>query len=140
MRSFRIEISLRFLLRFVFVSFILLPMVKIKPQQKRPAASGGREKKIVGTLTRTTRSAAGEVTEVEQYVNPPVDFLLLDAEKEPTRVALPSYIQVIEVLREKKGFSFREIAEWLSKRGVEADHNSVYRLYTKKVVGDPEEN
>lgn len=33
------------------------------------------------------------------------------------------------MLREK-GFSYREIADWLSDRGVEVDHNAVYRIYT----------
>jgi transposase-like protein len=36
------------------------------------------------------------------------------------------------MLREK-GFSYREIAEWLSDRGVEVDHNAVYRVYTNSL-------
>ena len=42
------------------------------------------------------------------------------------------YIEAIEILRNEKRFTFREIAQWLTKRfGIEADHNAVYRAYTK---------
>jgi hypothetical protein len=34
----------------------------------------------------------------------------------------------IQTLREK-GFSYREIADWVSQRGVDVDHNAVYRVY-----------
>lgn len=153
----RIVLFLRFFLRIVFVSFILIPTMKTKGQQKQRTVPSGREKKrIVATLTSTDLTpgatvdlrtgaieglAPGAVSRVEHFANPPVHLLLEEAEGEPTRVELPKYMEVIEVLREKKGFSFREIAEWLAKRGVDADHNAVYRLYTKKVVGeDPEGN
>ncbi len=44
---------------------------------------------------------------------------------------LEDYIVAIETLRDKK-FTFREIAEWLGKNfGIQADHNSVWRAYTK---------
>lgn len=44
---------------------------------------------------------------------------------------LEDYIEAIRILRDKK-FTFREIAEWLGKEfGIEADHNSVWRAYTK---------
>jgi hypothetical protein len=39
-------------------------------------------------------------------------------------------------LREEKRFTFRAIAEWLTKRGIEADHRSVYRAYLAAI---PEE-
>jgi len=44
---------------------------------------------------------------------------------------LEDYSDAIETLRDKK-FTFREIAEWLRKNfGILADHNSVWRAYTK---------
>ena len=44
---------------------------------------------------------------------------------------LEDYIDAIETLRDKK-FTFREIAEWLGQQfGIHADHNSVWRAYTK---------
>ena len=44
---------------------------------------------------------------------------------------LEDYCDAIQILREKK-FTFREIAEWLEKEfKIEADHNSVWRAYTK---------
>ena len=41
---------------------------------------------------------------------------------------MSAYCPVIATLR-GKGFSYREIAEWLSERGVDVDHNAVYRVY-----------
>jgi hypothetical protein len=44
---------------------------------------------------------------------------------------LEDYSDAMRILREKK-FTFREIAEWLKKEfGIQADHNSVWRAYTK---------
>ena len=66
----------------------------------------------------------------------PPDLLLERAEQESTRRALAEYSEVIRTLRDEKNFTFREIAEWLKDYNVEADHNAVYREYTK---GMPEE-
>ncbi len=63
-----------------------------------------------------------------QLEMPPPDALLREAEEEPNYRNLASYCPVIDKLR-SKGFSYREIAEWLTERGVEADHNAVYRVY-----------
>lgn len=44
---------------------------------------------------------------------------------------LEDYIEAIQTLRDKK-FTFREIAQWLSEKfGIQADHNSVWRVYTR---------
>jgi len=67
----------------------------------------------------------GEIT-----VLPFPEDLLREAEQEPNYQELDEYSDTIETLREK-GFSYREIAEWLKKRGVDIDHNAVYRIYTK---------
>ena len=55
--------------------------------------------------------------------------LLKEAEKETGHGDLKSYARVIATLR-RKGFSFREIAEWLNARGVTTNHNAVYRTFT----------
>jgi hypothetical protein len=51
--------------------------------------------------------------------------------EELDRQLLADYADTIKVLRDEKRFSFREIAEWLQGYGVDCDHNSVYREYTK---------
>jgi hypothetical protein len=67
------------------------------------------------------------------YASPPDPRALFEeAEQEPNYRALCEYTPVISKLREK-GFSFREIAEWLSERGVDVDHNAVYRIYTNRL-------
>lgn len=58
--------------------------------------------------------------------------LLEQAEDEVGHSDLKQYLRVIVTLR-SKGFSFREIAEWLGKRGVPTNHNSVYHVFTKNV-------
>src|ERR1017187_3139735 len=60
---------------------------------------------------------------------PPPHFLLEQAEKESNRKLLQDYRETITVLRHDKGFTFREIAEWLTQNGVAADNNAVYRVY-----------
>jgi len=67
---------------------------------------------------------------------PPPHYLLEQAEKEPNRKLLEDYLDTITVLRKDKGFSFREIAEWLTQNGVAADYNAVYRIYTKGMPDD----
>ncbi len=63
---------------------------------------------------------------------PSPERLQLEAEGEPNYRDLSSYASVIGTLR-GKGFSYREIAEWLSERGLEVDHNAVYRVYTNSL-------
>ncbi len=91
--------------------------------------------------TRPPTAKKTETSVTQQEVQPPVvntppshaDTLLCEAEQEPDLNRLEKYIRVINELR-KKGFSFREIAEWLSERDVETDHNAVYRVYTKNLT------
>jgi hypothetical protein len=63
---------------------------------------------------------------------PPPEFLFREAEQEPDLLTLSAYLDSIQTLREK-GFSYREIAHWLSERGVDVDHNAVYRVYTNSL-------
>lgn len=55
--------------------------------------------------------------------------LLEQAQNETGHSDLKSYAATVATLR-KKGFSFREIAEWLNARGVPTNHNAVYRVFT----------
>ena len=71
--------------------------------------------------------------QVVQLENPPPEYLLEEAMKEPDRKLLEEYIQTIKVLRDNKRFSFREIADWLKEYGVIADHNAIYRAYSRSL-------
>ena len=53
--------------------------------------------------------------------------LLKEAQAQPSKQALPQLLPVIETLRDK-GYSYREIAEFLHQKGVEVDHTRIYRL------------
>jgi hypothetical protein len=57
--------------------------------------------------------------------------LRAEAEKEPSRRGLEDYLETIRLLKDKKGFSFREIAAWLEQHGLNTDHNAVWRTYSK---------
>jgi len=76
--------------------------------------------------------------EVVQRVLAPPEVVLQEAMAEPDRRLLEEYAEAIRVLREGKRFSFREIAEWLQEYGIECDHNSVYREYTKGLSDEEE--
>ena len=47
---------------------------------------------------------------------------------------LEEHRQAVEVLR-KKGFTWREIADFLTERGVVTDHTRVYRMFGKREEG-----
>jgi hypothetical protein len=59
--------------------------------------------------------------------------LRTEAQREPSRRGLEDYLETIQLLKEEKGFSFREIASWLQQRGLETDHNAVWRAYSKTI-------
>lgn len=54
--------------------------------------------------------------------------LLERALEEPNLLDLSEHQETIRVLR-AKGYSFREIADWLNGHGVETNHSAVYRVY-----------
>ena len=91
------------------------------------------------TKSKKTRAAKSEpkpqpsapVTIVSAQDPPSPGVLMQMAEDEPNRRELIEYREVIGILRRQKKFTFREIAEWLGERGVVADHNAVYREYTR---------
>ncbi len=59
--------------------------------------------------------------------------LRAEAEKEPRRRGVEDYQETIRLLKEDKGFSFREIAAWLQERGLNIDHNAAWRAYSKTI-------
>ena len=68
--------------------------------------------------------------EAQEFMADPTR-LVAEAAKEPSRRGLQDYSAAILLLKEEKGFSFREIAAWLGERGVRVDHNAVWRAYSK---------
>lgn len=66
---------------------------------------------------------------------PTVSELMAEADEEPDFLELSDYRPVIDRLR-SKGFSYREVARWLTGRGIEVSYGTVYRLCTR---GLPEE-
>ena len=62
---------------------------------------------------------------------PSPERLVEMAMEEADRRILDDYADAIRVLRDDKRFTFREIAQWLKQKGVQTDHNSVYRAYRK---------
>ena len=63
----------------------------------------------------------------------PADIAMF-AEQEDDRKPAETHISAIQVLRDRKNFSFREIAEWLKSFGVKVDSNAVYRAYMNKAL------
>jgi hypothetical protein len=69
--------------------------------------------------------------EQEEFMADPTQ-LQAEAQKEPRRRGLVDYRETIQLLKDDKGFSFREIATWLKQRGLNVDHNAVWRAYSKE--------
>jgi hypothetical protein len=77
------------------------------------------------------KSKSRNAVEVTQAGPTPPEIVFLEAKEEPDRRLLEEYADSISVLRDEKRFTFREIAVWLQEHGIQCDHNSVYREYTK---------
>jgi hypothetical protein len=127
----------------MLVSFLYVRTVMAK---KRIKKSKGRPKKKappkIETVTASSPAAAVSPSPetatsgvLGEEVWPSPDRLFREAEGEPNYRNLSAYSDTIGMLREK-GFSYREIAEWFSERGVSVDHNAVYRTYTNSLPGD----
>jgi len=119
----------------MFVLFVCIVRMK---QKRTPKQKGKSDVSTEQAHTETASHAEPSVVQTSeclQTVNVPTvcgpappDVVHHAAEGEPDRRQLREYSDSIRVLREK-GFTFREIAEWLHGYGVEADHNAVYRVY-----------
>jgi hypothetical protein len=101
-------------------------MAKKQDARIEPAPKESTAKPAEGSANAPEKPQAVSVP--TEYVAAPPEVVFADAEAEPDRRQLRDYSDSIRLLREK-GFSFREIAEWLHGHGIEADHNAVYRVY-----------
>jgi len=119
----------------VIPSGIFMGMTKKQRKSKGKKAAAVAPSPAASVSDKSAKGGAVPpvVTELEF---PPPHFLLEQAEKEPSRKLLADYRDTINVLRKDKGFSFREIAEWLTQNGVAADYNAVYRVYIKGLPDD----
>lgn len=104
--------------------------MKKKHGRKEQKTSAKKTARKVASTPASPAKGLISVSSVE--VPPSPDDLFQDAVQEPDYHALRAYAGSIKVLR-KKGFSYREISEWFSNRGVDADHNAVYRVYTNSL-------
>ena len=102
----------------------------MKPKQKHAKAKTSGIKKPAAEMEAIAQAVT--TVRADPSDGPDPGALLVEAEQEPDRWLLCDYEGVIDTLREKH-LSFREIAEWLSARGVQVDHNAVYRTYTKRM-------
>jgi hypothetical protein len=95
-----------------------------------------KNKKTQPAKPEATPQPSAPVTITHEGEPFPPHILFDLAEKEPNRLELVEYADVICVLRDEKKFTFREIAEWLNNYNVETDHNAVYREYTRCMPED----
>ncbi len=71
------------------------------------------------------------MTDEIEYELPDPEIVARAAAEAAAPRVLEDYIEAMRILRDKK-FTFREIAEWLVQNfRIQADHNSVWRAYTK---------
>ena len=106
----------------------ILPMKKIKNPQKRPSS------KPVDQQPNSSETGVAQASPVligATLEHPPAEYLVELARGETNRKLVEGYKEVIRVLRNEKGFSFREIGQWLTNNGIPANYNDVYRVYTK---------
>ena len=58
------------------------------------------------------------------------DKVLAAAKAAPQKIQLEEFRDAVETLREK-GYTWREIADFLNEQGVQTDHTRVYRTFEK---------
>jgi len=64
-------------------------------------------------------------------VKPLTTEQMLEEAKASSNIRLEDYIESIDIWQ-RKGYSLREIASFLTKFGVRTDHTAVYRLLRKR--------
>ena len=65
---------------------------------------------------------------MSKSTTPDRDDILAEARAAPPKIRLEEYREAVEALR-NKGYSWREIADFLTQRGVVTDHTRVYRQF-----------
>src|SRR5436305_805177 len=106
--------------------------MKKKPFRKRSKVPAKKSLQKIASAPASRTSAELVSLPPSAAIMPDPERLFREAEQEPDVRALSAYVDSIRMLRDK-GFSYREIADWLSERGVDVDHNAVYRAYTKSL-------
>ena len=81
-------------------------------------------------------SGKAVTTAVPESTLTPREEFLEEARREPKRKLVWDHIETINHLRNEKRFTFRDIAAWLTARGVEMDHSAVYRAYIAAIPKD----
>jgi hypothetical protein len=82
------------------------------------------------------KSLKNRSSEVKNLSALALEAFLEDATKEEKRVLLMDHIKPITVLRDEKKFTFRSIAEWFCKKGIEVDPSAIYRAYLASIPED----
>lgn len=67
------------------------------------------------------------------------DQMLDDAQAAPPKPRLEDFADAVHELR-GKGYSWRDIADFLNERGVKTDHTRVYRTFVRRPIARPEES
>lgn len=111
---------LLFLLAFITLRFILSSQMKTKHTKNK--ISEQTETKIQGAVTPAPIPDPKALAEA--------------AEQEARVIAARDYANVIDILRDKKRYSFQKIANWLNERGVPLDNNDVYRVYVANISAE----
>jgi hypothetical protein len=107
--------------------------MKKKPSKKRSKIPAKKSlSKIASAPASATPAEVISLPPRTPTSMPPPEFLFREAEQEPDFRTLSAYVDSIRMLR-GKGFSYRDIADWFSERGVDVDHNAVYRVYTNSL-------
>ena len=103
---------------------------KPAPSAQTPIESSAAKPAVESTYIDPEREEIVQDERGENYLRKTPKGMFDEAAAEANQRELADYRDTISLLRQK-GFSFREIGEFLTKRGVFADHNAVYRIYTK---------
>jgi hypothetical protein len=96
-----------------------------KPKSKKRNRNSARAAEAATVFLSRPSAANSEVPAREAFLE--------EAKNEQKRKLISDHILTIRMLRDDKSFTFRGIAEWLTKRGVEADHSAVYRAYVAAI-------
>jgi hypothetical protein len=106
----------------------------MKEKRSKKRSKIGKKKRLPETASAAASATSAEVVSSQSGspIMPDPAVLFRQAEEEPDIQTLSAYVDAIRMLRDK-GFSYREIADWLSERGLAVDHNAVYRAYTKSL-------
>ena len=68
-----------------------------------------------------------------------LDQILADAQAAPPKPRLEDFGEAVRELR-GKGYTWRDVADFLNERGVQTDHTRVYRTFVRRPVARPAES